>query len=99
MLEILCEYVPSSAQPDVQFLCLAFLLGWDVPLDIDTVILADLAVKSWMMFLLKKKSNRGILFLLVIIQVDIPIKYLSFFLEDDAELEHTKRVRFLFLVD
>ena len=38
-------------------------------------------------------------FFLVIIQVDIPIKYLSFFLEDDAELEHTKRVRFLFLVD
>ena len=52
-----------------------------------------------MMFLLKKKSNRGILFLLVIIQVDIPIKYLSFFLEDDAELEHTKKVRLLFLVD
>jgi len=30
-----------------------------------------------------------------IIQVDIPIKYLSFFLEDDAELEHIKKVIFL----
>ena len=30
-----------------------------------------------------------------IIQVDIPIKYLSFFLEDDAELEHMKKVRLL----
>ena len=29
------------------------------------------------------------------IQVDIPIKYLSFFLEDDAELEHIKKVWFL----
>jgi len=26
------------------------------------------------------------------IQVDIPIKYLTFFLEDDAELEHIKKV-------
>jgi len=26
------------------------------------------------------------------IQVDIPIKYLTFFLEDDAELEHIKEV-------
>ncbi|XP_047155321.1 tryptophan--tRNA ligase, cytoplasmic-like [Vigna umbellata] len=25
------------------------------------------------------------------IQVDIPIKYLTFFLEDDAELEHIKK--------
>lgn len=28
----------------------------------------------------------------VFIQVDIPIKYLGFFLEDDAELEHIKKV-------
>jgi hypothetical protein len=39
------------------------------------------------------------IFLSVIIQVDIPIKYLSFFLEDDAELEHTKKVSFLSLID
>lgn len=31
-----------------------------------------------------------------IIQVDIAVKYLNFFLEDDAELEHIKTVRFLF---
>lgn len=29
-----------------------------------------------------------------IIQVDIPVKYLSFFLDDDAELEHIKKVIF-----
>ena len=28
-------------------------------------------------------------------QIDIPVKYLGFFLEDDAELEHIKRVRYL----
>lgn len=27
-----------------------------------------------------------------IMQVDIPVKYLGFFLEDDEELEHIKRV-------
>lgn len=32
-------------------------------------------------------------------QVDIPIKYLGFFLEDDAELEHIKQVRYASLVD
>lgn len=32
-------------------------------------------------------------------QVDIPIKYLGFFLEDDAELEHIKKVRLLPLFD
>lgn len=39
------------------------------------------------------------LFPMVAVQIDIPIKYLNFFLEDDAELEHIKMVRFLFLVD
>lgn len=29
---------------------------------------------------------------LVLAQVDVPIKYLTFFLEDDDELEHIKRV-------
>lgn len=39
-----------------------------------------------------------IIFVFDIIQVDIPVKYLSFFLEDDAELEHIKKVKLLFLV-
>ena len=31
-------------------------------------------------------------------QVDIPVKYLSFFLEDDAELEHIKKVKLRYTV-
>lgn len=31
------------------------------------------------------------------VQVDIPIKYLGFFLDDDAELEHIRKVRCLYL--
>lgn len=30
---------------------------------------------------------------MAVIQVDIPIKYLGFFLDDDDELEHIKKVK------
>lgn len=39
------------------------------------------------------------LFCLPSLQVDIPVKYLNFFLEDDDELEHIKKVPFPFLLD
>jgi len=41
------------------------------------------------------ESDDKHIFRFEIIQVDISVKYLNFFLEDDAELEHIKKVRFL----
>lgn len=46
-----------------------------------------------MIIFLCSSFNKYMILFFVVHQVDIPVKYLGFFLEDDAELEHIRTVR------